>query len=80
MYVKGQVLYLRFLKHYYWICLKVGHIDRLAFIDDGWVFFRHQPTHVREEETPVGIMGICICIRVFMMQSVVSHPDVQAVL
>lgn len=40
----------------------------------------HQPAHVAEEEAPVGIVGVGVRITVFVVQSVVSDPNVKAVL
>lgn len=41
---------------------------------------KHQPTYVAEPKTSFGIMGICICICVLMMNSVVQAPFIYGIL
>jgi len=62
------------VKLHQWIVVDVGHVDGLApFVDVG-VFALHQPTHMREEETPVGVVGVGVRLAELVMHSVVANP------
>jgi hypothetical protein len=44
------------------------------------MFLAAQPSHMREEESSRCVMGICISIGEFMMNSMVTYPLKNAVL
>lgn len=44
------------------------------------MLFAHQPAHVAEEEPTVGVMGIGIRVTEFVVETVISDPNVGAVL
>lgn len=68
------------LEHNHWIGFQVRHIDFFAIFQDLWMLSGHQPTDVAEEEATVCIMRISISVRVFMMLTMITNPDVQTVL
>lgn len=71
---------LLFLEHHHWVRFQVAHVDRFAFGDDRRVFTAHQPAHMGEKETAMGVMRIRIGVAVFVMLTMVTHPNVQAIL
>lgn len=39
-----------------------------------------QPTDVGEEEPPLGIVGVCVCLRVLVVDAMVPRPLVYVIL
>lgn len=72
--------YLRFLQHNQGIRFQIGHVDGFSLAYDGRMFFTHQPSDVRKEKSPVGVVGVGVGVAVLVMLSVVSHPNVHAIL
>lgn len=68
------------LEHNHRILLQVTHINELALLLHLRMLTDQQPTHVGEEESPGGIMGICISVRELVMHSMISGPFVDRVL
>lgn len=71
---------LLFLKHDPWIGFQIGHVYFLAILYDLWMFSRHQPADMRKEKSPICIVRIGVRIGVFMVLSMISHPNIQTVL
>lgn len=44
------------------------------------MFTAHEPADVGEEEAPLRVVWVSVCIAVAMMLSMISNPDVEAVL
>lgn len=79
-FVPLDLLDLLLLKHHQPIRLQIRHVYGPALLYDGWMFSTHQPSDVGEEEPSVCVVGIGVRVAVFVMQPVVPHPNVQAVL
>lgn len=62
------------LKHNDFICFQIIHIYCTAFFPHQRVFPGHQPAEMREKEATICVMWICICIAVFMVQTMVTYP------
>lgn len=69
-----------FLEHDVGVGFQIGHVNLLSVLDDFRVLARHQPAAVAEEESSVGVVRIGVCVRVFVMLAMVSHPHIQAIL
>lgn len=69
-----------FLKHDEWVHFNVGHFDIFTLLDDLWVFAHHQPSDVREEESPRCVVWVAVRVAVFVVLPVISNPHIQAVL
>jgi hypothetical protein len=44
------------------------------------VLFAHKPSHVREEEAAVGVVGVGVGVRVLVVEAMVATPLVYVVL
>lgn len=75
-----KIVTLLVLKHDDFVGLQIGHVDGLVLLLDGRMLLGHQPSHVREEETPFGVVRIRIRVRELVVQSVIPHPRVHRVL
>lgn len=62
------------------ISIEIRHVDLLAIFLDFWMFSHAKPADVREPEPSVGVMRIRIGVWVFVVLSMISHPDPEAVL
>lgn len=40
----------------------------------------HQPSHVRKEDTPLTVVRIGVCVRVLVVDTVITAPNEQTVL
>lgn len=68
------------MEHNPWISFKVRHVNLLSVLNNLWMFSWHQPSNMRKEEAPICIMWIGISIGIFMMLSMISYPNIQAIL
>lgn len=62
------------------ICHKVSQFNIFALSDDVGVLSAQQPTNMREEKSPFGVMGIGISFGIFMMSPVISTPFIDVIL
>lgn len=62
------------LKHHNFVRQKVSEFQLASFLDDVGVFAHQQPANVREEETPDGVVGVGVRLRVFVVNPVVPGP------
>lgn len=62
------------------VLLEITHIDRRALADDVRVLADQEPAHVREEEAPLCVVRIRVCVRKLMVNSVVPHPLINVIL
>lgn len=69
-----------FLKHDVGIGLQVGHVNLLSILDDFRMLPAHQPANVGEEEAAIGIVRICVGVRVLVVLTVIPDPYPEAVL
>lgn len=56
------------------ISQQITEVQPLAFFDHIFVFLHKQPAYMREEEASPCIVGVGICLRVFVMGPVISGP------
>lgn len=68
------------LKHNHFICLQVHHLQFPSLFNDVGVFANQQPTDVGEEKPPRGVVGVCVRLRVLVMDAVVPCPLVYVIL
>lgn len=78
--VRKFQLNLLFLEHNPFVSFQVGHVNFFSVFDNFWMFLWHQPADVAEEESTVSIVRICICVRIFMVLSVITNPYIKAIL
>lgn len=62
------------LKHYHFVRQQVSELQLPAFFYDIWMFAHQQPANVGKEEAPFGVVGVGVCLWVFVVNSVVSSP------
>lgn len=62
------------------IRLEITHINRGSLINDIRMLADQQPAHMWEEEASLRIMWVRICVREFMVNSVIPHPFVKVIL
>lgn len=62
------------------ILFEILAIDCSTLFKDVRMFANHYPANVREEESSVRTVRICIGVRIFMMHSVISDPRVNRTL
>lgn len=77
---KTELMNLLFLEHNVFVSLQVGHVDFLSKFQDFWVLSRHQPSNVTEEKATVGIMRVSISVRIFVVLTMITDPNIKAVL
>lgn len=77
---RNYLVNLLFLEPYNWICLEIRDVDSFSFFDNLRVFAHHKPAAVGEEESACRIMGIGVCVGVFVVLPVITHPCVDGVL
>lgn len=58
----------------------VAHINGSSLLKNLGMFVEHQPADMCKEESTVGVMWISVCLRVLVMNSMISHPIVKRVL
>ena len=68
------------LKHDHFIGLQVGELQLASLLDDVRVLPHQEPADVGEEESPQGVMGVRVCLREFMVDSVISSPLINIIL
>lgn len=59
---------------------KISEIQLSSLFYDVFVLAHEQPADVGEEEATAGIVGVCICLRVLVVHTVVSAPLVDVIL
>ena len=62
------------LKHDNFICLQVTELQLASFFYDVGVLANHEPSNVGKEESPYGVVGVCVRLRVLMVDPMVSYP------
>lgn len=62
------------MKLYDGIGKNIAHVDRLPLGDHIGMFLHHQPAHVGEEETPVGVVRVRVCFRELVVDPMVPDP------
>ena len=62
------------------IIFQVAHVNKFSLCFNVWMFSAQKPAHVSEKETSLDIVWICICLREFVMSSMISHPHVYRIL
>lgn len=68
------------LKHNHFICRQVWQLQFFALFNNIGMFANHQPTNVGEEEPPSGIVGVCVCLGVLVVDTVVPRPLIYVIL
>eukprot|EP01083_Nonionella_stella_P280898 955810_1 len=64
------------LEHDYRILVEIAKIKLFSGSDNLRVFLHIQPSHVSIEESPHGIVGIGISLRVFVVDAMITGPMV----
>lgn len=59
---------------YHGISFDVAHVHMFTVSFDRWMMLHHEPTHMREEETALCIVGIRGGIRIPVMRAVDAYP------
>lgn len=62
------------------IGLQITHVHFGTVFSDLRVFFAHQPSHVREEKAPAGVVWISVRVAELVVDAVIAHPLDDAVL
>ena len=62
------------LEHADGVRIQVTHVQALAFGLDIGMFPDQQPATMCKEETTLGIVGICLCLGVLVMDTVITGP------
>jgi hypothetical protein len=68
------------LEHYDGVTLQIRHIHLLPVLLDIGVLLAHEPANVRKEEATAGIVWVSIAVRELVVNAMISHPLVYAVL
>lgn len=68
------------LKHHHWIRPQISQVQLPALFNDVGMFADQQPTNVGEEEAPFGVVRVCVCLRVLVVDAMVSGPLVNVIL
>lgn len=68
------------LEHQHFISEKFGNVEFFLFLFHQRMLYRHKPTHMREKESSLGIVRICVCIIVCVVKFVIPSPHKHAVL
>lgn len=68
------------LKHQNRIGFQVGNVDFLSSSTNIRMLLRHQPANMWEKESPSSIVRVSICVKILVMDSVISRPVNDAVL
>jgi hypothetical protein len=69
-----------FLEHEQLVGFHVAHVERLALDFDEGMLFGRQPADVRVPKSSPGVVRVGVCVTVLVVQPVVAHPNVHAVL
>ena len=65
---------LPFLERKYWVLFQITYVDSFAFLLNVRMFSTQQPTNMRKEESSLCVIRVCICLAIFMMNSVIFGP------
>ena len=68
------------LKHDDFIFVQIAQIQLLSLLYDIGVFSHQQPPDMREEETSLRIMRVCVGLRILVVNAVVARPFKDVVL
>ena len=68
------------MEHDHRVRLQVRHLQLAPLLQDVGVLADEQPADVGEEETPQGIVGVGVRLRVLVVCAVVPRPFVDVVL
>lgn len=68
------------LEHHHFVGLYVAQVQLLALLYHIWVLAHQQPANVGEEKAPHGVVGVCICLGEFVVDTMVPDPLVDVIL